>query len=219
MVPPSFAPIVQQGVLDDLHSQISSNSLAPKLNSQKGGKGGVSRRRLKGHWKPSEDVKLREFVALHGPKNWNHISEQLPGRSGKSCRLRWVNQLDPRAKNCALSKEENDVLMAAHAVYGNQWSKIARFLPGRTDNRIKNQWDVLTSRRHKNVVTRLCAHVSGDSINGSSTITFPEILTEDSSFSCMNTPISPSVVVSAGLPNVIAPRSPPQFIDFLGVGE
>ncbi|GJX23945.1 transcription factor MYB105-like protein [Tanacetum coccineum] len=207
MVPPSFAPIVQKGVLDDLHNQISSTSLAPKPNSQKGG---VSRRRLKGHWKPSEDIKLREFVALHGPKNWNLISEQLPGRSGKSCRLRWVNQLDPRIKNCAFSKEENDILMAAHVVYGNQWSKIARFLPGRTDNRIKNQWHV------KNDVTRLCAHVSGDSINGSSTITFPGILTEDSSFSCMNTPISPSVVVSAGRPNVIVPRSPPQFIDFLG---
>nr|GFA86638.1 transcription factor MYB44 [Tanacetum cinerariifolium] len=78
MVPPSFAPIVQKGVLDALHNQISSTSLAPKPNSQKGG---VSHRRLKGHWKPSEDIKLREFVALHGPKNWNLISEQLPGRS------------------------------------------------------------------------------------------------------------------------------------------
>nr|GEZ57009.1 hypothetical protein [Tanacetum cinerariifolium] len=158
-------------------------------------KGGVSRRRLKGHWKPSEDIKLREFVALHGPKNWNLMSEQLPGRS------------------------ENDILMAVHAVYGNKWSKIARFLPGRTDNRIKNQWHVLTARRRKNVVTRLCVHVSGDSTINGSTITYPGILTEDSSFSCMNTPISPSVVISAGLPNVIAPRSPPQFIDFLGVGE
>ncbi|PWA74110.1 homeodomain-like protein [Artemisia annua] len=221
MVPPSFAPIVQEGVFDDLHKQISSTSLAPKPNSRKGVEGSGSRRRLKGHWKPSEDVKLREFVALHGPKNWNLISEQIPGRSGKSCRLRWVNQLDPRIKNCAFSKEENDVLIAAHAVYGNQWSKIARFLPGRTDNRIKNQWHVLTTRRHKNVITGLCVHVSGDSINGTSgsTITLLGQSTESSSFACMNTPISPSAVVSACLPNVMAVRPSSQFIDFLGAGE
>lgn len=37
----------------------------------------------KGHWKLSEDVKLRDLVALHGPRNWNLISEQFPGRSGE----------------------------------------------------------------------------------------------------------------------------------------
>jgi len=38
----------------------------------------------RGHWRPSEDVKLKELVAQFGPQNWNSIAEHLPGRSGKS---------------------------------------------------------------------------------------------------------------------------------------
>lgn len=36
----------------------------------------------RGHWKPAEDAKLKELVALHGPQNWNRIAEKLQGRSG-----------------------------------------------------------------------------------------------------------------------------------------
>lgn len=35
------------------------------------------------HWKPAEDSKLKELVALHGPQNWNLIAEKLQGRTGK----------------------------------------------------------------------------------------------------------------------------------------
>lgn len=37
----------------------------------------------RGHWKPSEDAKLRELIAVYGPQNWNLIAEKLDGRSGK----------------------------------------------------------------------------------------------------------------------------------------
>jgi myb proto-oncogene protein len=36
----------------------------------------------RGHWRPSEDEKLKELVALYGPHNWNAIAEKLQGRSG-----------------------------------------------------------------------------------------------------------------------------------------
>lgn len=36
----------------------------------------------RGHWKPAEDAKLKELVALYGPQNWNLIAEELEGRSG-----------------------------------------------------------------------------------------------------------------------------------------
>lgn len=36
----------------------------------------------RGHWRPSEDEKLKELVEKHGPHNWNVIAEKLPGRSG-----------------------------------------------------------------------------------------------------------------------------------------
>ncbi|PAN45318.1 hypothetical protein PAHAL_9G109900 [Panicum hallii] len=74
----------------------------------------------RGHWRPSEDEKLKELVALYGPHNWNAIAEKLQGRSGKSCRLRWFNQLDPRINRSPFSEEEEELLLASHRVHGNR---------------------------------------------------------------------------------------------------
>ncbi|EPS64660.1 hypothetical protein M569_10120, partial [Genlisea aurea] len=96
----------------------------------------------KGPWKPEEDQVLINHVKKYGPRDWSSIrSKGLLKRTGKSCRLRWVNKLRPDLKNgVKFSPEEEKTVLELQAQFGNRWAKIATYLTGRTDNDVKNFW-------------------------------------------------------------------------------
>ncbi|KAJ0247360.1 Transcription factor MYB3R-1 [Hirschfeldia incana] len=96
---------------------------------------------VKGPWSKEEDNTIIALVEKYGPTKWSTICQHLPGRIGKQCRERWHNHLNPAINKNAWTQEEELTLIRAHQIYGNKWADLMKFLPGRSDNSIKNHWN------------------------------------------------------------------------------
>ncbi|XP_058744804.1 transcription factor MYB113-like [Vicia villosa] len=108
----------------------------------------------KGAWTYEEDKLLKSCIHKYGEGKW-HLVPQRAGlnRCRKSCRLRWLNYLNPALNRESFSEDEVDMILRLHKLLGNRWSLISARLSGRTANDVKNYWH--THLRKKMVSRKL----------------------------------------------------------------
>jgi hypothetical protein len=110
------------------------------------------------HWTRKEDEAISELINKHGMKKWSLIAKKLrddfgvSGRSGKQCRERWRNYLDPMLSKSQITPEEEQKIFLGQRKYGNKWSEISKLLPGRRDNVIKNHFYSTLRRQLRNAL-------------------------------------------------------------------
>ncbi len=131
--------------IQSLLSQTGSSSQAGSSSSARpsslGGK-------VKKMWTSIEDRRLRQ-LAEASPDNWNVIAASLPGRTGKQCRERWLNHLRPNIRKGNWTEDEDKIILREQRRIGNKWAEIARLLPGRSDNAVKNRYYSVLTRKNE----------------------------------------------------------------------
>ena len=135
--------------LNNIYNDIDSsvNAEAPKLlpnfsSSARKITGGTKKRK----WTSEEDFLLIQAVNTYGVDNWNLVSQRIDNRSGKQCRERWMSNICPTLIKDTWTHQEDLILIQKQSEFGNKWTLIHNFLPGRSNTSIKNRWKCLCRR-------------------------------------------------------------------------
>ncbi|KAI0521628.1 hypothetical protein F5B22DRAFT_661967 [Xylaria bambusicola] len=101
--------------------------------------GSSSSRKCPKRWTKQEDSILHEqVVKRYGTgevKDWSRIANQLPGRTNKDCRKRWINQVCGGLRKGAWTADEDARLRDAMLTHGQKWTLIASEVGSRSADR------------------------------------------------------------------------------------
>ena len=104
-----------------------------------------------------DEVVLRLYAKLGS--NWAKMRDALPGRSSAAIKHRWnatlhkqmrpadVGELEhadihQHVANTNWSRAEDQVVLHLYSEFGKMWGTISQYLPGRSENAIKQRWNV-----------------------------------------------------------------------------
>jgi hypothetical protein len=110
---------------------------------------GTATKLTRSKFTPEEDSHLLKVVRRYGCKDWNEVARHMPGRSGRQCRERWCNYINPDLERLPWTPDDDALLREKIDQFGTQWQSIMTFFPRRSRNEIKNRWFVL---RPKSVI-------------------------------------------------------------------
>lgn len=102
--------------------------------------GNISTYKHKKKWTPEEDKLLMDSIKANQCMNWSMVANNVPGRTGKQCRERWICKLNPEINQTPWSPEEDQLLFSLQREFGNNWSKMTHYIAGRSPIAIKNRF-------------------------------------------------------------------------------
>lgn len=108
----------------------------------------VHQRKQRHLFTAEEDLMLQQLMC-HSFSSWVAVAAQMPGRTARQCRDRWVNYLNPENKNGTWTEREDQRLVELVRQLGPQWSAISKKFDGRSENNVKNRWYTHLRRKYQ----------------------------------------------------------------------